>query len=186
MSRDPDRWYWTLYHEHEERLLTLLRAAASRWRLTPEEIDELAQQIRVRAWERRDTFDESRRFQPWLVGIAKNVVREHVRAAGVHRKTELRITPDEFDAICDAHLQIVPDHPNGLAEALTALHGCLAHLDANDRRLISLKYEQNKDSPQIGAALAMQAAAVRQRLRRALLQLRACIAGKLEMEPSHG
>src|SRR5687768_18183034 len=47
--------------------------------LQPVDADDLTQEVFLRCYLARARFDNSNQMRPWLLGIARNILREHIR-----------------------------------------------------------------------------------------------------------
>jgi RNA polymerase sigma-70 factor (ECF subfamily) len=76
-----------LYHAHVPRVYSLVRrmAGGSRGPGGGPDVDELAQDIFVRAWQKLGTFRGDSAFGTWLYRLAVNVVLERFRSGGAER-----------------------------------------------------------------------------------------------------
>lgn len=94
-----------------------------------ETAEELTQEVFLKAYRARDTFDDQRGFTTWLWTIARNTVCDwHRKHAGDLRRVHNRLLPDgsEGEAICET---LPCTSPN--AEALISRSG--------DRRALMIK-----------------------------------------------
>ena len=121
-------------------------------------------------WERAGTFDNRRGAgRAWITSIVRHRALKHIRAAG--RETDL-------DAAMAA--EIVDDGLDPFA-ALAAsqdgarLHGCLARLDADRRRVILLAYVDGLSQSEIAERLRTPLGTVKAWVRRSLIALKDCL-----------
>jgi len=94
-----------------------------------ETAEEITQEVFLKAYRARDTFDEKRGFTTWLWTIARNTVCDwHRKNADEHWRFQNRALADGLDgeAVCETLPSTSPD-----AEALISRHG--------DRRVLWLK-----------------------------------------------
>ncbi|HEX5098299.1 MAG TPA: RNA polymerase sigma factor [Polyangiaceae bacterium] len=70
-----------LYQEHFERVYRLL----GRYGIAPHDVDDLAQQVFIVAYARRDALAELKNPHAWLAAIAVRVAHEHYRWRRVRR-----------------------------------------------------------------------------------------------------
>jgi RNA polymerase sigma-70 factor (ECF subfamily) len=153
---------------YERKLYGLL------WRLCPrpDEIDDLYQQVWIKAWGARLGFQGRSRFGTWLYAIALNQVREWRR----------RQRPQ-------VDIESLPEAATPQASALDRLLGkdrqrqlqtALRQLSDMDQRLLSLRYLQELDYAEIAKLEGGSLAQIRLKAFRALQRLRA----RLEQESS--
>src|SRR5687767_11184605 len=76
LVRQGDREaFGDLVRRYENRLISVIRRFVRDW----ETARDLAQEAFLKAYERLDQFDPSRRFAPWLFRIGVNVALDHLR-----------------------------------------------------------------------------------------------------------
>lgn len=134
--------------------------------------DDLAQEVFLVFLKRIDKFDASQPVWPWLVGIARNKLREHWRSRPREIPTdsieafiqEAQITSEEADNMVEAHEQ-----------RLNALRVCIAKLAPASRKLLQMTYEQRMRSEDVAIALRRKAGAIRVALCRVRSWLAGCI-----------
>jgi RNA polymerase sigma factor (sigma-70 family) len=105
------------------------------------------------------------RLRPWLMTIAANEVRQHLR----RQRRRLVIQIDTIDAASEGA------DPSGRTEALD-LAAALGRLTVEDRALIAMRHIAGLDSREIGEALGISPAAARSRLSRLVSRLRSELA----------
>lgn len=139
------------------------------WRLCPrpDEIDDLYQQVWIKAWGARLGFEGRSKFGTWLYAIALNQVREWRR----------RQRPQvDIDSLPEAETR----QPNALDRLLgrdrqRQLQAALNRLSDGDRRLLSLRYLQDLDYAEIAGLERQSLAQVRLKSFRALQRLRSLL-----------
>ena len=101
--------------------------------LEPADAEDLCQEVFLRCYLGREKLSRAAAVGPWLIGIARNILREHVRR--VHRRKEVAWTELclELDALASEHEQ---RHD----EALAHLPVCLDSLGQSAREAIDLRY----------------------------------------------
>ncbi|CAN0379796.1 unnamed protein product [Hapterophycus canaliculatus] len=65
-----------------------IRMIVSKWIRCPATADDIAQDVFVAAYTNLDRFDDQRSMKAWLVGIAKNKARLHLRSEARRRTHE--------------------------------------------------------------------------------------------------
>jgi RNA polymerase sigma-70 factor (ECF subfamily) len=158
-SEDPEA-FAVLVTRYERKVYGLL------WRLCPRaaEIDDLYQQVWIRAWGARLGFQGRSKFGTWLYAIALNQVREWRRRQ--RPQVDLESLPE-------------PEAPGaGPLDRLLGsdrkrqLDGQLRRLPEGDRLLLSLRYLQDLDYAEIAHLQKSSLAQIRLRTFRALARLR--------------
>jgi RNA polymerase sigma-70 factor (ECF subfamily) len=121
-----------------------------------------AQLTWIKAWQRLPSVRERSRLRAWLIAIAANEARQHLRA---HRRRRVREIADPL-----------VDERRG-RDALASperldLDEVLVRLDPADRALLAMRYLAGLNATEIGVATGMTASGVRTRLSRLIAQLR--------------
>lgn len=122
---------------------------------------DAAQLAWIKAWRGLPGVREPERLRAWLVAIAANEARQHLRA---HRRRRVReIVPA---------LAMDPGHATVSAADRLDLAAALARLGAADRELIAMRYLAGLNAEEIGTATGLTASGVRSRLSRLIARLR--------------
>ena len=132
--------------------------------------EDLVQQVFVNAYFALSSFRPGMDFGPWVRTIARNAVREELRARArqerrLHTYREVLEARLADDRGADAHHQATRE----------ALRRCLARLPEREAAAVRMRYQEGKGFDEIGAALGGSNAAVRNLLCRARSRLRECI-----------
>jgi RNA polymerase sigma-70 factor (ECF subfamily) len=136
--------------------------------LQASDADDLMQETFLRAYTGRARFDSSGLVGPWLIGIARNVLREHARKGKRRREvawTELCIELEELieqdDGVYDDMLKHLP--------------GCLDALGPSARQAIDLRYACKLRLAEIGNRLRRSEGAAKLLMFRARQALKNCL-----------
>ena len=162
-----------LVERHQRAVYGYLRARLFR----RDDAEDLTQEVFLRFYAARARFDSSSLVRPWLLGIARNLLREHTR--GVKRRKEVAWTE-----LC-LELDEMVRPGGGLPAAdetddvLRHLPGCLEALGPSAREAIDLHYRRNLRLSDIGQKLRRSEGAVKLLMFRARQALRHCLDGKL-------
>ncbi|HET6424033.1 MAG TPA: RNA polymerase sigma factor [Planctomycetaceae bacterium] len=161
-SGDRDA-FAALVDHHQRPVYGFLRARLTR----SDDADDMLQEVFIRFFESRARFDTSALVRPWLLGIARNLLREHVRDIRRRREvgwTELCL---ELETVCPiAH---VAD------DKLAWLPDCLVELGPSAREAIELHYRRGQRLLEIAERLHRSEGAVKLLLHRARQALRDCL-----------
>jgi RNA polymerase sigma-70 factor (ECF subfamily) len=160
-----------LYAEHAGRVRAYLRRCG----FGPADVDDLAQEVFLRAHKSRDTFDAARGTAgQWLAAIARNAAR---------RRWD-RASPATFDpalaeaALADPAADSIADSAAQRHEEIQALRQCIAALPPDLARIISLRYVDGRTTRAIAETERMAEATVRLRLSEAKAVLERCLRSK--------
>jgi len=135
----------------------------------PGTVDDLVQQAFVQAYRHLGRFDPSRPFLPWITAIARNLLVDHLRR---RRRRDSRL--DEYRL----HLLRLGDEGGGdevLDRRRRALASCLEELPDDGREALRLRYRDDRDLGEIGAAIGRTPGATQRFLSRLRRRLRECI-----------
>lgn len=123
---------------------------------------DAAQLAWIKAWQRLPSVREPERLRTWLIAIAANEARQHLRAAARRRVREIApIHPD-------------PSHDQSSIDTTDRLDltDALARLRPADRSLLAMRYLAGLRAEEIGATTGLSASGVRTRLSRLIARLR--------------
>jgi RNA polymerase sigma-70 factor (ECF subfamily) len=155
-----------LFDRYAPVLLRLLRRGL--WR--EEEARDLLQQTFLHVHRARHDFRPGARLRPWIMTIALNLKREHLRSVG--RKKE---NPLELDGTADP---VAPELEVPDAETAQKVQKALAQLPEGQREVIQLHWWEGLTYPEIGEALGASTIAVRVRAHRGYETLRKLLAAE--------
>lgn len=133
--------------------------------------EDLCQEVFLRCYLGRDKFERAVAIRPWLIGIARNLLREHVRRK--HRRREVAWTE-----LC-LELESMTEIDDQGDEALAHLPGCLDSLGKSAREALQLKYHARMKLQEIGKRLCRSEGAVKLLMFRARQALKHCLDRKL-------
>lgn len=129
--------------------------------------DEVLGEVVCRALARPDSYQPGRAVVPWLLGIARNVLRGEVRDA-MARSRRAEIDDPTWDRL----IRIL-DPPDGPASDRMDLESMLARLTPSARMALECRFWKGLDSRDLAAALgAPSEGAARVRVARAVQVLR--------------
>lgn len=133
--------------------------------------EDLCQEVFLRCYLGREKFSRAIAVRPWLIGIARNLLREHVRRK--HRRREVAWTE-----LC-LELESWTDVQDQSEEALQHLPVCLESLGKSAREALSLKYHAKLKLQEIGKRLCRSEGAIKLLMFRARQALKHCLDRKL-------
>ncbi len=130
--------------------------------------EDLCQETFLRCYQGREKLARATQVGPWLIGIARNLLREHVKR--VSRRREVAWTE-----LCLELDQIVPDRTAHASDALQGLPTCLEALGPSAQQAIDLRYRAQLKMTEIAGLLRRSEGAVRLLVHRARLALKQCL-----------
>jgi len=132
--------------------------------------DDLAQEVFLVVFRLIDQFDRSRPAWPWLLGIARNELREHWRSVARDKVT------DAIEALVADRL-LARDEGQDLP--MDALAGCIEKLPGHSRDLVRMIYTERINCAEAAKRLQQKAGAVRVTIHRIRRALQSCVQSRL-------
>jgi RNA polymerase sigma-70 factor, ECF subfamily len=166
-----DEAFGALVRRHERLVLSLVR----RWARTPEDARDLAQRTFLRAFEaaRRALGREVRGgipFRRWLVRIAVNLGKNHLRDETRFTRTSLELlAPGEEPSVQPAE----PDLER--AERAARVRRAVLRLPRRQREVLTLRVDAELPFAEVAAALGISENAARVSFHHATRRLRALV-----------
>lgn len=157
-ARDAAAWS-QLFEDHYRRIYAFIR-----FRLRgAAEAEDIASQVFEVAFNRAESFDyRGVPIEAWLMGIARNLVRDHVKKLG-RRGTSEELADTMSDPAGDATLQV--DMRRDLSVAMRVLTD-------DQQTVLSLRFLLDKSVSETAVLMARSEDAVKNLQRRALASLR--------------
>jgi len=125
---------------------------------------DLFQAVWIRVMEKEHSFDPARSsFDPWLYAIAHNLAMDFLR------RSKFETTGAEAPEPTQP-----PDAESGLAHAsrMAQVRGAIARMDAPQRELLALRFDQEMSLAEIAQVTGTPVATVKTRLHRTLAAVR--------------
>ena len=166
--------------EHSARVYGALR----RFGLNPQEADEVAQEVFLRAWRGLARFEERSRFSTWLYRIAFN---EAQRRLARRPPATASSQPADEDAIAalPAAIGTGPQARTLGREFEQMLEWALAQLPADLRAAVVLRDLEGLSTEEAAAVAGVRQAAFKSRLHRGRMQLRVLLEPYLRLEQAN-
>lgn len=140
------------------------------------DVEDLSQEVFLRCYLGREKLSRASTVGGWLIGIARNLLREHVRRVQRRRETAWTELCLELDAL-------VSEHHDAHDEALQHLPRCLESLGQSAREAIDLRYRSQFRMATIAERLKRSEGAVKLLVHRARQALRHCLDRRLRKKP---
>jgi RNA polymerase sigma-70 factor, ECF subfamily len=155
----------TLFDRHHRAVYAYLRCRL----LQPSDAEDLCQDVFLRCIQAKGEFAAPEQVRPWLIGIARNVLREYVRRQ--HRRKEVAWT-----LMClDVDEQKVEEEGATYDDVIGLLPGCMETLGPNAREALEMHYRSKMRLAKIGERLRRSEGAVKLLMFRARQALKMCI-----------
>ncbi len=137
--------------------------------------DDLLQNISVAALESFSSYDPSRPFNGWVMGIAKNQIGTYLRERKRH---QLVFDAETIDLLAVAFDDVESEQHHKLDH----LQDCFSKLEGRARQLCELRYQNDLKPAAIAGLLGMTANSVAKSLQRVRDMLRQCIDKRAAMD----
>ena len=164
-ARGGDRQaFATLVERHQTAVYSFLRARL----LEPADAEDLCQEVFLRSYTSPGRLPAQVVVRAWLLGIARNTLREHVRRVRRRKEvawTELCLQLDELTQSADDRFD----------ESLLFLPACLESLGPSARQALDFYYRARLKLATIAERLRRSEGAVKLLLFRARQALRSCL-----------
>lgn len=145
-----------------------LRAYIRMMIFNPSDVGDIVQEAVAAGWEHYNTYDPARPFDAWMMGIARNRIREY------QREQDRRVHPLSAEV-----LELIESEAGDLDETATlieeALESCLSKLNAEDYQLVQARYERADSNRQASKLLGLSESTVSRALSRIYARLLICI-----------
>jgi len=138
------------------------------------DVEDLVQDVFLRALPRLGTLRDVARFGPWLAAIARNM------AIDFHRRTRLRA--ESRDDSADPNEQAAAGTASDTREAAEVLE-CIRSLPEAYREPLILRLVEGMSGPEIAERTGLQPGSVRVNLHRGMQQLREKLAAGTKRRP---
>ena len=175
MTQDPDEWLMSqvacgrqealepLVRRYANPLLTFIRGMISDHHRS----EELFQDVFVAVWRKRQQYEPSRRFKPWLYAIALNVCRAEFR-----RRKMVVLPVEDEDMGAELKGTDPPDEVAVMTERATLVLAAVKQLPPKQRAVVVLRTWLGLSYGQIAEVLCRREGTVRAHMHQALGTLR--------------
>lgn len=141
--------------------------------------EDVTQEVAYKAGRGFATYDPAQPFVAWVIGIARNEVKMHLRKRSRDRHT---FGDELLDLLADSAIQ-AQDQLNPRA---AALRECMRQLPEPAKALMRMRYADQEQAETLAKRLGLTVNAVHQRLKRVRSALGKCIDKRLSREGIHG
>ena len=166
-SKRGDRRAFTRIYE---RFAGAVHGLLLAW-VRPQEVEDLLQEVFMKAWARIEALAEPAELGPWLCSIARNQARDHWRERG--RSSELAAEEELVDA------RRAPSEAREEAEEARVALAAIRTLPEAYRETLVLRLVEGLSGPEIAARTGLTYGSVRVNLPRGMRLLREKLAERL-------
>jgi RNA polymerase sigma-70 factor (ECF subfamily) len=131
--------------------------------------EDVLQEVAASVAKNFGSYDSSRPFIAWALGIARNHMLMYFRK---HRRDRL-VFNEQLMGIVGRHLEALADEPADSRRE--ALHKCLHQLNTSRRRLVEMRYSSGLSIHEIAKRVGQSTAAVKGSLHRVRKVLEKCV-----------
>jgi len=160
-STQEDR-FRRLVHENSPAVANYLRRRL--YPLTAADLDDLVEETMLVVWRRIDSVPADAEL-PWMIGVARNILRNARRNQNRRSAFESTLSPRANEASAEEHV---------IADA--SVRDALAALSDDDREILMMNAWDGLDTEALGVALVITTNAAAVRLSRAQSRFRATFA----------
>ena len=164
---DPSQ-FEVLWDEAAPRVRIFLGAACRDSAL----VDDFLQEVAMTAWRKRGQFDKDRKFEAWIIGMARFVLLRHRRDMA---RQKVILAPDlieRLETLATADEESHEDRRKALAK-------CVWALGESGRTLLKIRYEERTPLAEAAQQLGRSHGAIRTALARLRDTLKRCIQDRL-------
>lgn len=133
-------------------------------------VEELAQQIFVKTYERLETFDRRSKFSSWLYVISMNHCRDYVK--NIRRKNKNFSEMESHEVQSLTGHSISPEYEIETKETNILLYEALRNITPDYAEAFLMKYNDGLSYKEISKQLDVSVNALKQRVHRARAELR--------------
>jgi RNA polymerase sigma-70 factor (ECF subfamily) len=144
-----------------------LRAYAFACGLSREQADDLVQEEALVLWRRYDSYDRTRPFLPWALGVAHHLIQKCRQAS---HATHL-LSPE----VAEQMAQTCSSLGDEIEQRQGALRNCVEKLPGHLRSLLALRYGEQRSLAQIAQRLGRGLSATNMALHRIRHVLLECV-----------
>lgn len=157
-----------------------VRGCIARYVLSPDLVDDLAQETFVRAYTHLPSYKGKSPFGAWLFGIARNAALHHLRDQGVRRSQETEALEAKVDHWMAGALESdASASVDAQDRQLKALEACMGSLPGTSAEIVTEFYFNNRKAGDIARKVGRTEGAVWVALLRIRQGLRRCVESRL-------
>lgn len=133
---------------------------------------DVVQEVAQAAVESIDSYDLAKPFGPWILGVARFKVIDHLRKHGKDRHV---FDSESVDRLAGAYAK----HDDQLDDMKAALSDCMQSLSKRERQALDLRYVDEAKPAQVAQAMSINTGTARVLLHRIRQALAKCVERKI-------
>lgn len=145
-----------------ENIIPILKRIVDK-RLTPDETEDIVQEILISIHKARHTYDGKRPIMPWVVAIAKFRIADYLRSHYAHKRNQT----DSLEEVEDTLASVTE-----IAENHESLEVVLQEVPEKQRQILTMMHMEGYTAKEIGKRLGMKESAVKVAAHRAVKKIR--------------
>ena len=158
-----------------------VRGFVAMWAPSPQEADDIAQEVFLTALRSIHTLDSGRDLKTWLLGVASNLTRKSWRR--ISRASQRSTAVGELEGALEQHaLAVYQARERTNDRRRDALKACIESLPANTKSIFVSYVVDELSSAQLAQSLQTTDSTVRATISRIRLSLRECIERRIQLE----
>jgi RNA polymerase sigma-70 factor (ECF subfamily) len=138
-------------------------------------VDDIIQETVTHMWKQFDEFEPGTDFAAWALSIAKFKIFNHIKD---QQKKKRYFSSNTIQAI----EEVAKEKSKKTDERLDALRKCIEKLSANDRQLLTLRYEIGASLKSVSQRVELSVNTLYSRLYRIRLALVSCVQKNMKKE----
>ena len=153
-----------------------VRVYLSRFIYCSDQVDDLAQEVFLAAYQQLSKFRKEAKFSTWLLGIARNKAMQHLRSESRRKKHRQKYI--DTTVLCQRLKCIAEETLESQEAKITALKDCVSNLPDHARNLVRRFYFQRIATQKIANEEQKNDGAIRMKLFRIRKKLASCVSSK--------
>ena len=153
-----------------------VRVYLSRFIYCSDQVDDLAQEVFLAAYQQLSKFRKEAKFSTWLLGIARNKAMQYLRTESRRKKHRQKYLDTKM--LCERLKCIAEEGLETQNEKINALKDCVSRLPEHAQNLVSRFYFQRMATQKIANDEQKNDGAIRMKLFRIRKKLASCVSSK--------
>jgi RNA polymerase sigma-70 factor (ECF subfamily) len=160
---EKNRLFVQLFLKSQRRIYGYVMATVA----NPTEADDIVQEIATLLWRKFDAYTPGTNFTAWALATARFKVLRYLREKSYKR----RFSAETLEAIEDIHFGNMDQEET----AVELLRECMERLGKEDRRILSMRYEEEMTLQRLAAQLGLTVDSVFRQISRIHIVLLNCV-----------
>ena len=162
--------YSELVRRYESRVLNFAHRALNDRALA----EDLSQEVFVRAYRSLGRFRQDRKFRPWLMAIAANRIRDHLKSRGRRQEVTWDLSQTEKSRESD------PLDRAAARQLLNRLETRIQALPEETQEILRLRFKLGLDYDEVAETMGLALGTVKSRISRTRVLLRKSLSEVME------